>query len=366
MLAAAKEKGMSSLFALSTCNRTELYGYCYQEEEMISLLLAHTSGTAAVFNKAGFVKKGNQALEHLFHVASGLDSQIIGDYEVLGQLKTAVAFSRNRGMIGPVMDRTINFALQASKSVRTHTRLSTGTVSVSYAAIEWLRKVPSIEDKKIVLFGTGKFGSTLAKNLKHYFPGVPVTIINRTDETASALADSIGLTWKPFSMLAAEIKAADITIVCTNAGTYTLHPYLFPGDRAQWILDLSVPENVDPAVKAIRGITVAGIDEVSKEIKATLAIRNDEIPAALGIIERYQYEFYEWLSLQKHVPLINEMKDKLYELGEMHLCAVCSREILSTRVNKTVGSLAMNLRHKTEKGCHYINAINDFLQTEPV
>lgn len=362
ILESAKEKRMRSVFVLSTCNRTEIYGYCQEPEELAGLLLQHTKGTAPVFRQAGFVKRGAGALQHLFEVAAGLDSQIIGDFEVLGQLKTAVAFSRKQGLIGPVMDRTVNFVLQASKAIRTNTKLSSGTVSVSYAAIQWLEKIADIDRKRMLLFGTGKFGTTLAKNLRHYYSRSPITIINRTDETARWLAGSLSLGWKPFSALAEEIRTADIVLVCTNAASYTVYPHFFPGQKDQWILDLSVPENTDPAIKNIPGVRVTGIDEVSGTMKATLAKRNSEIPKALAIIEEFRQAFYEWLHLQRHIPLINEIKGKLYELGEIHFVATANTGVLSSRVNKTVGSLAMNLRYKREKGCHYINAINEFLQ----
>jgi glutamyl-tRNA reductase len=368
ILKAAQKKGIRSLFALSTCNRTELYGYCHSENILPDLLFQHTKGTADIFREAGFTRQGHEALKHLFHVAAGLDSHIIGDYEVLGQLKSAIALSRKQGMIGPVMDRTINFALQASKSVKSNTQLSTGTVSVSYAAIEWLKKIENIESKKILLYGTGKFGTTLAKNLKHYLHTSSVTIINRTDETARLLADSLSLLWKPFSHLTMETKKTDIIIVCTNATEYTLLPQFLTGEKSQWILDLSVPENVAPGIKNILGTRVTGIDEVSQVLQATVTKRKGEIPKALSIIEQYQHEFYEWLKLQRHVPLINDIKGKLYALGETYFCSITGGrpdsgpDILNSRVNKTVGSLAMNLRYKTEKGCHYINAINEFLQ----
>ena len=364
ILESARKKKIKSLFILSTCNRTELYAYSQHQDDLIDLLLQHTRGSADTFRKAGFIKRGAKALDHLFRVAAGLDSQITGDCEIQGQLKSALAFSRGHKMIGPVMDRTVNFALQASKSVRTNTKLSAGTVSVSYAAIEWLGKINNVRNKKIVLLGAGKFGKKLAKNLKHYFPTNAVTIINRTDDTAKLLAASLSFAWKSFSTLEEQIKIADIILVCTKAPSYTLLPRFFSGEKEQWILDLSVPENSDPVIKNISRMTVTGIDEVSNVMKATLTKRNSEIPQALKIIEHYQQEFYEWLQLQQHVPLINAMKDKLCQLGEIHFREDLGMEMLMTRVNKAIGSLAMDLRYKREKGCHFINAINEFLQPD--
>jgi glutamyl-tRNA reductase len=364
LLEDAKGKGIRSLFILSTCNRTELYAYCHHEDDLVNLLIQYSNGTKDIFQQSGFARKGADALTHLFHIAAGIGSQIIGDFEILGQLKNAIVLSRQFGMIGPVMDRTINLVLQASKEIRTHTALSGGTISVSYAAIEWLRKINGIRDKKILLFGTGKFGEALAKNLSHYFPATAVTVINRTDKKAIDIATSLSFTWKPFISLVEETKYTDIIIVCTDSPDHTLLPHFFTKKKYQWILDLSVPENAHPAIKNIPGISVTGIDEVSELLKNTLAKRSEELPKALLIIEKYRKQFYEWLHLQRHVPLINEMKDKLYGLGEVHLPNEDNTRILSTRVNKTVGSLAMNLRYRKEKGCHYISAINEFLQPD--
>lgn len=364
MLRAARHQGLRSLFILSTCNRTELYAYTYDKDMLKDMLVSGTKGTYTLFGKAGFVKTGTEALCHLYRVAAGMDSQIIGDFEILGQLKASIALSRKHDMIGPMMDRTVSFALQASKAVRTHTRLSSGTVSVSYAAIEWLKKEVAAGHNNILLIGTGKFGTTTAKNLCHYFPGAAVTIMNRTDETARKLANTLSFDWKPFSAIREQVEQADIIIACTNAENYTLLPDFFSGRKKQWIMDLSVPSNVHPAVKDISGRHVTGIDEISQALKDTLAKRSSEIPKAMAIVNHYQSEFLSWLQMQRHVPVINDIKNKLYSLGEIHFCYTNDKYALSRRINKAVGSLAMHLRYRNEKGCHYINTINEFLKPD--
>ncbi len=365
----AKSQNLKSLFVLSTCNRTELYSYCEDNNELIDLFTKHTNGTYELFNKIGFTKRGEVALNHLFKVGAGLDSQIIGDYEILSQLKTSVAFARANGMIGPIMDRTINFVLQASKTIKTQTQLSTGTVSVSYAAIEWLKKEKQVASKKILLFGTGKFGTNVVKNLKHYFKAKFITAINRTNEAANKLAFETGINWKPFNELKTEVKEADIIIVCTNAGDYTILPSFFCGEKEQLIFDLSVPANVHADVRQLNGIRLVDIDEVSQIMHKTFARRNAEIPKALEIIDQFEKEFYEWLSMYQHSNLIQEMKYKLFALTELQMptCEMANTsgvkdEIIHLKVNKAVNSLASNLRLKKEKGCQYINTFHEFLK----
>src|SRR3954469_8033436 len=144
--------GVNELFILSTCNRTEIYGFAHSSEQLIDLLCSQTVGDAATFKQAAYIKKGTSAIEHVFQVGAGLDSQILGDYEIVGQLKTAVKFAKEQGFVGGFTERLINSVLQASKQVKNNTELSGGTVSVSFAAVQYIRnKVANISNKNILL-----------------------------------------------------------------------------------------------------------------------------------------------------------------------------------------------------------------------
>lgn len=358
LLQDAKEAGIRSLFALSTCNRSEIYFFGQDEGVIIDLFIRHTKGDLKVFKTAGFIKRGTAAFEHLFNVAAGFDSQILGDYEVLGQLKKAVLISRGYDMIGPVMDRTINFAQQASKAIKTKTHLSTGTVSVSYAAVEWLKNNIQTRNKKILLFGTGKFGRNIAKNLRHYFES-NVVVINRTDETARQFAEETGLNWRPYNELKDVVQEADVFIVCTHSTEYTILPEFLSGEKPQCIMDLSVPLNVHPDVSKISGVQLVGIDEVSHILAHTMEKRKGELPKAKAIINEYLEELNNWMHMQRYSPIIRELKSKLHQLSSTHSG---NTQLSSCRVNKTISELAVNLREKNEKGCLYIHAFNDFLQ----
>lgn len=361
LLLNAKLQGFRSMFALSTCNRTELYGYCQSETELTDCFLKYTDGTKELFTKFGFSKKGNDALEYLFNVAAGLNSQITGDYEIVSQLKSAVELSRKHDLIGPIMDRTINYAMQASKSVKTNTNLSNGTVSVSYAVIEWLTKTENINEKSVLLLGAGNLGKNVLKNLQHYLKLRKITVINRTDAIALAISKETKTEYKPFADLSTEADEADIIIVCTNSCGYTLMPAFFTESKTRQVFDLSVPENVHPDVKNISGINVTGIDEVSKTLQETFAKRKAEIPKANMIIADFLHQFKIWLSMYRHVPAINSMKVQLQSLSAEHFSAASHDSSLDIRINKTVGALAANLRAREEKGCQYISAMNDFL-----
>ncbi len=365
----AKSLGIRSIFTLSTCNRSEIYGFCNSSDELIKLFTKHTAGSPELFEQLGFILNGKEALHYMFKVASGLDSQIVGDYEILGQLKNAISFSRNRQMIGPIMDRTLNFAFQASKSIKTQTLLSNGTVSVSYAAVEWLQQIKGISKKNITLIGTGKIGRNVIKNLKHYLNNPDIHIINRTNSVAAELAENLGVHYIPYQDLQPALQQADVIVVCTSVDNCWLGPEYLP-EKEQWLLDLSVPQNIDPQVGRLPGKTLTGIDEVSTMLSNTINKRKAEIPKALNIIDKYETEYVDWLRMYRHIPMLNDIRAKLTELGGITSCELAvthlanNNPVVSQKVNKTVGELANNLRYKKEKGCHYINAINSFLQPD--
>ena len=140
LLTLAPSYGVNELFILSTCNRTEIYGVAEHADHLIKLLCHHTEGNSDTFSQLAYIKNGMSAIQHLFSVGAGLDSQILGDYEIVGQLKVAVKFARERGFIGTFSERLVNSVLQSSKAIKNNTSLSGGTVSVSFAAIQYIKE----------------------------------------------------------------------------------------------------------------------------------------------------------------------------------------------------------------------------------
>src|SRR5258708_11413847 len=150
---------VDSLIVLSTCNRTEIYGFAESPDQLISLLCTQTTGDKETFTGLAYAKNGIEAVEHLFNVGAGLDSQILGDYEIIGQIKQAVKFSKDRGFLNYFMERLVNCVLQSSKTIKNEKLLSGGTVSVSFAAVQYIKEnIETVANKKILLIGTGKIG----------------------------------------------------------------------------------------------------------------------------------------------------------------------------------------------------------------
>src|SRR5215216_1578663 len=194
LLNEAAKLGLNELFVLSTCNRTEIYGFAQNIQQLIHLLCSQTQGCIATFKNLAYIKSGEKAVEHLFQVAAGLDSQILGDYEIVGQIKLAAKFSKEHGFIGAFTERLVNSVLQSSKLIKNNTELSGGTVSVSFAAVQYIRnRVTDFSTKNILLLGVGKIGRNTCKNLVDYLENKNITLINRTEEKATALALELSL-----------------------------------------------------------------------------------------------------------------------------------------------------------------------------
>jgi glutamyl-tRNA reductase len=372
LLTEAEQMGLKELFVISTCNRTEIYGFAESAETLMQVLCSQTQGSIETFRQIAYVKKGNQAIQHLFEVGAGLDSQILGDYEIVGQLKLAVKFAKERGFIEAYLERLINGVLQTSKEVKTHTALSGGTVSVSFAAIQYIKeKIKNIKSKKILLIGTGKIGRNTCKNLVDYLNTKNITLVNRTESKATALADELGLMQAPVENLDAQIQLADIVLVATNAADPIITKDHLLNSGAKLIIDLSVPYNVEEAARQLTHITLVNVDELSKIKDATLEKRKAEIPKVNTIIAAHIAEFIEWHQMRQHVPVLKEVKSKLQAMNNCEIYIAYTTRQQSQpktaangeKIQKVLNGMAVKMRTQNQRGCYYLEAINEFIAT---
>ncbi|NDC42092.1 MAG: glutamyl-tRNA reductase [Chitinophagia bacterium] len=364
LLASAANFGVRECFLVSTCNRTEIYGVAASAKQLLDLFFSVCNGGRAQFLETAYVCQGEKAAQHLFEVGAGLDSQILGDFEILGQIKAAIKVARDEGKVGAFTDRLINCVLKSSKAIKTNTQLSGGTVSVSFAAIQYIRNsITDIANRRIAVVGAGKIGRTTCKNLVHYLGTSNITVINRTEEVAAGLATDLQLQYAPYGELHQVLADMDIVIVSTGAPEPIIGCHNI-GSKPKLIFDLSVPCNVDVAVAALPGITLVNVDELSRIKDETLEARRQEVPAALAIIQEHIVEFKEWLVARKYVPVLKEVKSRLLELsvvsvsvnGGFSPCAAQGQEV----VQQVINNMAAKMRRKHTPGCHYIEAINDY------
>ncbi|RYY38686.1 MAG: glutamyl-tRNA reductase [Chitinophagaceae bacterium] len=365
ILETAAREGVGELFVLSTCNRTEIYGVAYCPHQLVRLLCRETAGSIETFLSSAYIKQGLEAVEHVYSVASGLDSQILGDYEIVGQLKTAVKFAKEGGFVGAFTERLINSVLQASKNVKNNTELSGGTVSTAFAAVQYIRThVPQVSEKKILLVGTGKIGRNTCKNLVDYLCTKNITLINRTSEKAQELASELGLRWAPVEILESELRSADVIIVATNAQQKTILREHLEGAGEKLIIDLSIPYNVADDAQTLPNVRMVNVDELSKLKDETFRMRQAEVPKARAIIAEGMQEFEEWCDMRRHVPLLKDLKAKLRTLYEHPECPHMREQhnkLLDVQIQRVLNETAGRIKERNERGCQYIAALNEFI-----
>ena len=357
---------VKEFFIVSTCNRTEIYGFADNAAQLISLLCTQTQGSVEKFSELAYVKQGIYAIEHLFEVAAGLDSQILGDYEIVGQIKKAARIAKDSECIDAFTERLINNALKASKAIKNKTELSGGTVSVSFAAVQYIREnVKAVKSKDILLLGTGKIGRNTCKNIVDYLGTKKITLINRTEEKAKLLAIELGLQSAPLEQLAQHIRSADIIITATNSTEPVILEQYLNGSGKKLIIDLSVPYNIETAAQQLSNITLVNVDELSKMKDETLSKRIAEVPKAKAIIAEHISEFMEWYKMRKNVPVLKAVKSKLKEIHTSPLFFPLSNNQFSPdeKIQRVLNGMASKMREQNQKGCYYIEAINEFMAT---
>ena len=312
LLEQAKNEGIESLIVTSTCNRTEIYGYAEHPFQLIKLICENSQGSVEAFQKVGFVYKNQEAISHMFRVGTGLDSQILGDFEIIAQIKSSFSQSKTLGLANAFMERLVNAVIQASKKIKTDTEISSGATSVSFAAVRYIiNNVQDIGNKNILLFGTGKIGRNTCENLVKHTKNEHITLINRTKEKAEKLAGKLNLIVKDYSELHLELQKADVVVVATGAQNPTIDKAILNLKKPMLILDLSIPKNVDENVEEIDGVTLIHMDYLSQLTDETLENRKKHIPAAEAIIEEIKEEFITWTKGRKFAPTINALKAKL-------------------------------------------------------
>ena len=331
-------------------------------------MLRKQKGTAELFNELAYRKQGLKAIQHLFDVGAGLDSQILGDYEIVGQIRQAMKFAKERGFIHIFLERTLNQVLQSSKEIKNKTALSDGTVSVAFAAVHYIREnIQEIKDKNILLLGTGKIGTITCKNMVDYLGTRNITLVNRTPEKAENLASELGLRNASMERLPEEIKNADIILVATNAAEpVILAEQLEYLKKNKLIIDLSIPCNVEKTVALLPAVTLIDVDGLSGLKDETLHRRAAEVPKARAIIAGHCKELLDWHEMRKHVPVLKQVKIKLKEiygspLFEHSAIAKTPSTARDQKIQRVLNGMASKMRRENQRGCYYIQAINEFI-----
>ncbi len=356
VLQQAKAEGISSLIVTSTCNRTEIYGFAQHPFQLIKLLCDNSQGTVEEFQRVAFVYKNNEALNHIFRVGTGLDSQILGDFEIISQIKTSFIESKAQGLANAFMERLVNSVIQASKRIKNETEISSGATSVSFASVQYImNNVPHIADKNILLFGTGKIGRNTCENLVKHTKNNHIVLVNRTKNKAEKIAGKFNLLVKDYDVLPLEIPKADVLVVATGAQLPTIDKDILTLTKPLLILDLSIPKNVDDNVKELEGVTVVHLDDLSKITDDTLENRKKHIPAAEAIIQDVKEEFISWMNARKFAPTIHALKEKLNSIKDTELSF--QRKKISNFDEEQAEIISNRIIHKITT--HFANHLKD-------
>lgn len=316
------EEQLGDAFVVSTCNRTEIYtttpNYLLVAEEYCKNVGVNLIDFMRYVN----IIKNEDALNHLFRVAGGLESQILGDFEIIGQIKNAYnRFKKERRNSNPYLERAINSAIQISKKIKNETGISNGAASVSYAAVHYiLNSQRQLSDKNILLLGVGEIGQNTVENLVKHIHQPKVKIANRTMELAEKIAGKYNIPHIGFDRFQEELHQTDILIVATGAQKPIVKGEHIPEGKEMLVIDLSIPNNVEKAISEKDGVQLVDVDALSQHIRDTMEQRKKEVPKAEKIIREMTKDFMEWEKKRKLAPNIHHFKAVLknMERNEMH------------------------------------------------
>lgn len=315
-----KEKWFSECFFVSTCNRTELYGvsagsnrYFPTVDSVGRALIDAKSAAGSVESKHLYALYSTAAVNHLFKVASGIDSMVIGDVQILSQIKEGYNIAREAQTVGIFLNRVLQSAFRAGKRTKAETRISEGAVSVSYAAVELAGKIfEDFSKKSALLIGAGEAGELTAKHLAAKRVG-KLFITNRTRSKAEKLVSDIGGTVVDFENKLSELPLVDIIITSVNAPQFVLTARQLTemmkrrAHKPLIVIDMGVPRNVEPSANTIENVFLHDLDVLSGIVDRNLAKRRAEIPKVNTIILEELKEFYNWHNSLEVAPTISDL-----------------------------------------------------------
>ncbi len=325
-VAMLKERFFSEVMLVSTCNRTEVYGLNgaapIREQDLKEFMIEFKGAGDLVRPEHFYGSSAEDAIRHLFKVATGADSLVIGDIQILSQVKEAFGLAREANALGPVMNRLMQATLHVAKRARTETAICEGAVSVSYAAVELANKIfADLSKKSALLIGAGETGELTMKHLVGKGIG-KVYLSNRTREKAEALTRELGGSVVDYDNLVDALRVVDIVITSVNSPSYVVlpqHVHKVMKQRANnplFLIDIGVPRNVDPAARKIENVFLYDIDSLSSIVDRNLEHRKAELPAVEEIVQEELVEFLHWVESLAVGPTIQEFRASLESIRQ--------------------------------------------------
>jgi glutamyl-tRNA reductase len=370
---------IDELVVLSTCNRTEIYfnvSKCCAAGgfSIVKRVLNKITETDATIDNYLYKYHHEEAVKHLFRVVSSLDSMVLGEYQIVSQIKEAYRTAKQNKTVGKQLNRLFIKALETGKQVRTQTEISKGAFSISYAAVEKCNEhYNDLSHKNILLIGAGETGELVIKNL--YTKGCRnITILNRTLEKAEELANKYNGKAVPLSEMNAQIANADIVVTSVATKSPIIEAsnisHLINGHPKMFI-DLGVPRNIDNTVAQLHNVILVNIDHLQEVVTENKEKKQAFVETANQIIDTKTDEFIDWLNAQNLAPTIQNIistfkttnENELLNLKKFH-----SEEELEfmkkfgTHISeKLINSMVRNLKNISDNGrkTEYIKVVND-------
>ena len=327
-------------------------------------MIENSKGELADWAQVGWVKKGEEAVTHLLRVACGLESKILGDFQIIGQIKKAFEQSKAAQLDNTLLDRLVNTCFRTSKRVKNETELCSGTASVAYAAVDFIREWDQAHSiQKILLFGAGDIGKATCSNLQKQFPQAELLITNRSAARAQVLENKLGVKTVPWEEKAHALSQADIIVVATGAPQAILTPDMIQTDKAQLFLDLSVPRNIAPEVGQMPQTTLLDMDQLISHTQEAIASRQSEVPAADQILAESKNDFLTWLEKRKFASAIHSLKAELTILHEEEIAMYKKKNPEADSLH--LERISERMLHKiTGRVARYIHLNHEKLGTE--
>ena len=351
---------------LSTCNRTEVYlsPRHHHEPDDLRRLFCRLTGVDDDAARPAYVLRDDEAMRHLLRVAAGLDSQMLGEVQILGQLKDAYARALAAGSTNGILNKALLRAIEAGKDVRNRTGISQGAVSVASASVQMAQRIfGSLAERRVLLVGAGETARLAANHLK----GVGVDdwrVANRTESNARVVADLIGGRVVDFPPTAEDVDWADLVVSATGAdepmiGGAAVIDAVRKRRRPLLLLDLAVPRDIDPALGCVGDVYLYTVDDFEELVAVNLETRVKEAKRAEQIIEKHVGEFASWYRENRVAPSIQQLHAVLEELRSHEVERNRRRfqpddheqleRFSKALIRKVEGLIAANLRQASDK-----------------
>ena len=311
---------------ISTCNRVELYATSanpIEAAQSAKKALAERLSEAAT-DEVLYQQRGVDVIRHVFRVASSLDSLVVGEPQILGQVKEAFDAAKGAGTVGTLLGRCFTQAFATAKRVRSETGIAEGTVSVSSIASELAKKIfGNLEGRRTLLLGAGEMGESAARSLRQ--TGTQLHVVNRSEERAQKLAEACGGRAVPYERLSIELAEADVVIASTASPNFILTPKLMKGvvrtrrHRPLFIIDIAVPRDVDPRVGNMDNVFVYDVDDLQQVADENLSVRAREAAQAEHIVEEEVESFLSWRRSLELAPTIVALRKRFAQIAEDEL-----------------------------------------------